>query len=135
MVYKFCVDQNDLYKSKLNKAKVDKKLLLVQFGFEQCPWCINLHKLFEGSLKSFTEKNYVVVEININEKSGKDLFERIKGKYKKGVKETGWPFWIIVNPQTNTSEFQDTADLEDNSKGQKGHDINKVKMALNKFIK
>ncbi|MCB0357877.1 MAG: hypothetical protein KDD40_12760, partial [Bdellovibrionales bacterium] len=109
--------------------------LLVKFGFEKCPWCLNLHKVFNTNLKTFIDKNFVKAEINISEESGKKVFENIKGSYKESYKKTGWPFLIVVNPQANTSTYQDTAELEDNAKGQKGHDIAKVKMALENMAK
>ncbi|MCB9025070.1 MAG: DUF255 domain-containing protein [Bdellovibrionaceae bacterium] len=131
-VYKICESQNDIYQRNLSEAKKSKKLLLVQFGFEECSWCKSLHKILEGSLSDFVKQDFKVVFINIREDSGKELFNKIKGRYNKSHKKTGWPFWIAVNPSANTSDFFDTDKLEDNSHG-KGHDEKKVRAALEGF--
>jgi len=135
LVYKHCHQQEPIYKHGLAKAKAQKKLLLVQFGFESCPWCQNLHRVFtRGELQKYVGKNFVFTEIDITSKSGKALFDKIKGKYDKPANKTGFPFLLVINPKTLKSDYQDTGVLEDNSHG-KGHNVAKVQSALERLRK
>ena len=135
LVYKTCTEQDVIFAQAEEQAKKAGKPLLVKFGFENCPWCLALHKSFkEGGLKDFVSEQFVVAEINIIPDSGKKVFEKIKGSYAKKSNETGFPFLIVYDPQKKKSVHQDTGDLEDNSNG-KGHNLQKVKLALSNAVK
>lgn len=135
LVYKTCTHQKTIFTQGLEKAKKSNRLLLLIYGFEECPWCHNLHQLFsKGDLKSFANQNFVVVDINIKEPSGKEVFLSNRSDYKKTPAETGFPFLVIINPKTGGQTYLETTDLEDNTNG-KDHDISKLKSALLEKVK
>ncbi len=135
LTYKTCTSQETIFSKSFKEAKHNKKLLLVQYGFEGCPWCQVMHKGFmHGKMKGFIDKNFVFTSINISEKTGKSVFNKNRGEYKESPKKTGYPFLVVINPATNKSVHRDTGDLEDNSNG-KGHDLAKLTKALKEAIK
>jgi thioredoxin-related protein len=129
-IYKKCSDQNKIFSDGYLLAKKNKKLHLIKYGFENCPWCQSLHKLLEvGELKEFKNSHFISSNIDITTSSGKEVFSRNKGDYTKKPNETGFPFLVIINAENNKQVYLDPSDLEDNTNG-KGHDIKKLKSAL-----
>jgi hypothetical protein len=130
LIYKNCISQNIIIEQTIAQAQQQNKPVLITYGFEECPWCKNLHRLFyKGELMSFVEKEFVPVNINIKTSTGKEVFEKYKGEFKDSPNKVGFPFLVVLNAKSKKQTHIDTGNLEDNSKG-KGHNIEKVKAAL-----
>jgi thiol-disulfide isomerase/thioredoxin len=141
-VYKVCSDQSAAFMKVAKKAKSDKKLVLVKFGADWCPWCISLNRLFnEKKFWSSLDQKLVLKEVGLYKynsrdkiESGESILEKLLSKNGKTRKEVkGVPFLAVVRPSDNKAVFIETGSLEDNSSG-KGHDPDKVKAALDQAI-
>jgi len=84
---------NAAYEDARALAKKDGKLLLLAFSADWCPPCKELHKAMKEDLL-FTEelKNYLVVEVEIEDEASKDIKEKF---YPDG----GIPFVIVLKPE------------------------------------
>ncbi len=128
-IYITCTDQVLLYEKKLQESVASNSILLVQFGFETCPWCHSLHDILKAA--TTLPKAMQIVDINIRSDSGKKVFDMIKGDYKFTAEKTGYPHLVFVNPKSKKMFHQSTGNLEDNSHGE-GHDKAKVMAAIQK---
>ena len=130
-IYKICSKQQKLYDDASANAKKNEKLLLVTFGFEACPWCQSIHKIFTAAENQTKLAAYqlVTIEAKSKELDGKQVLEKLN---KKKVKVDGYPFLAIVNPKNGKTAFINTADLEANTETTKGHDAAKLFGAIDK---
>jgi len=141
-IYKICSDQSLPYKAAMDRAKGSGKLVLLSFGADWCPWCISLHKIANGAeFKKEFDLHLVFHEVGVFwydskdkvESGGKILQNVVEGNGKKMDVVDGYPYLVMVRPRDGKGVFISTGALEDNSKG-KGHDMGKLKTALNKAI-
>lgn len=138
-IYKVCADQEKLYKAALEKAKKDKKKLLVVVGAEWCPWCVSLHKMFgapETFSKDFSSK-YDHVSIAAHQTTSKEkvptgvaVLEKLKKQAKFDGKIAGIPVLAVVDPASGKTRLIDTEPLEENTATSKGHSHKKVLAAI-----
>lgn len=140
--YKICSDQTIAYKTTLESAKAEGKLILISFGADWCPWCQALHKTFATpDFQKDYNKSLAVHEIGVFRydsrvkiESGVNILKGIvESNGKKMEIVDGYPFLVMLRPKDGKAVFISTGSLEDNSHG-KGHDIKKIKMALNKAM-
>jgi thioredoxin-related protein len=139
-VYKICSDQKPLLDQSIEKAKKDKKSLLVVFGADWCPWCLSLNKIFhDPKLQKKLSGKYELLEIGVyaydsKEKipSGFAVLEQVKKLANVTQEQKGVPLLAMINPSTGKAAFIDTEPLEKNTKTTQGHDVNKVFSALEK---
>lgn len=137
-IYRVCSDQAQLLSAAFDRAKSEKKKLLVVVGADWCPWCVSLHKLFQG--KEFQEKHgqeFVLVDIGLYQPTGQEKVpsgEKALDRLKEwaGVKEKlrGIPLLAMVNPANKKATFINTELLEQNTKTEKGHNAEKVFAAI-----
>ena len=77
-IYKFCVDQKQLFeKAKLEAWLADKDLLLI-YGYDKCPWSRSIHNLLLFSSESQRLKDAFVIQTiaaSKGNKTGKKLIE------------------------------------------------------------
>lgn len=140
-VYKVCSNQEDAYNLALERAKTEKKKLLVVVGAEWCPWCHSLHKMLgDAKLSKDFAKKYSLVDIALyraKEKLPTGLAVQNKLKEQAGYEKElkGIPVLAMVNPENGKTTLIDTEPLEKNTKTSKGHDAKKVLAALRKAEK
>ena len=91
----------DDYTKALEKAKADKKSVLLDFtGSDWCPYCIKMMKdvLTQPKFKEFAKDNLVLVELDFPH--SKPLSARVKTQNKKLEKEFGvhgFPTFVLVD--------------------------------------
>lgn len=143
-LYPICSSSEKLFTETIQLAKREKKSAIFSFGFTGCVWCKSLHDLFldNNFIKSCPIiKTMVNQDLAIgfnqtvgNQKKWNELVETkaIINRFakKSGFKVSGYPLLLVVGQDSEHFLFIDTADLEDNRGGKKGHDPNKVCQAL-----
>lgn len=105
----------------LEKAKKEKKHLLIQVGGNWCVWCYRLNAFVQTDslLKKMVNNNYLVYHLNYS-KENKNL-DYLK---KLGFPQRfGFPVLVVLDADGNRLHTQDSALLE---KGN-GYDTEKVK--------
>jgi thiol-disulfide isomerase/thioredoxin len=140
--YKICSDQSVPYKSTLEKAKAEGKLVLLSFGADWCPWCQALHKFYgTPAFRKDFDSRLAIDEVGVYRYDGRVKIDSgmniLKGLVESNGKDMkmvdGYPFLVMVRPSDKKAVFIATGGLEDNTHG-KGHDPAKVKAALNNAI-
>jgi thioredoxin-related protein len=103
-------------------AGVENKNILLMFGGNWCPWCHRLHALFgaDEQVKKFLAEHYIVLLVDIGEKSGQPLNRDLVDLYR--VKDFGYPALAVLDKAGRLSCTQSTGVLEKD----KGHDPAKV---------
>lgn len=130
-IYKICTPQRALYNTAVAAAQQNGKLVLAQFGFEACPWCQSIHKIFQAKENQSKLTGFEIVSIEAKDQAldGKDVLKALLRK-KPEMKAEGFPFLAVVNVRTHKAEFINTGALEKNTASSKGHDAEKVFAAI-----
>ena len=108
----------------LNKAKKEKKHVLLQIGGNWCIWCYRLNSFIQTDtlLKKLTRENYVLYHFNYSPEN-KNLSYLKKLGYPQRF---GFPVLVVLNSDGKQLHTQDSGLLE---KGN-GYDYEKVKSFL-----
>lgn len=113
-------DANADIKAAVQKASTENKHVLLQLGGNWCGWCILFNNLTttNDTLKTYIDKNYVVVHVNYSpENMNEEVFASL------GYPQRfGFPVFVILDTKGQRLHTQNSAYLE---KG-KGHDSKKV---------
>ena len=106
-IYKTCSDQTNLYEAAYDEALRSKKLLLITFGFEECPSCQSLHQLISSkAFSSEFNENYLDIGIGMYnegkiEFTGQLVFDAVSELESPGGLELKtYPYIVVVNPKT-----------------------------------
>ncbi len=111
--YEICADQMAVFKSALEKARSEKRLLIVDFGATWCPWCRSLQAqwptdklLGHKDKKLDLSSTFNVVEIGISTlhagrmkdvASGHAVLDHVLAAT-NGVKLKSVPFLAVIDP-------------------------------------
>jgi thioredoxin-related protein len=108
--------------SAVQTAGAENKNILLMFGGNWCPWCHRLHALFSADerVKKFLAEHYIVLLVDIGEKSGQPLNRDLVDLYR--VKDFGYPALAVLDKTGRLVSAQSTGVLEKD----KGHDPAKV---------
>jgi len=137
-IYRVCSDQQEIFSAAVDKAMKEKKMLLLVFGAEWCPWCKSLNTMLTtDELKKTIAKDMVVAEIGLYKNSdrlpsGDAVLKKIASLSKNKVKKDGIPVMAVYDPEKKGAFFIDTEPLEKNTKVSKGHDPKKLAAAVKK---
>ncbi len=144
-IYLQCQNQMSLFTAALQKAKQSNKTLVVTLGYENCPWCQSLGKMFNDfhSQQASITSQFEFVEIatysydrftkNFAEvPSGMALSEQLITRLATPATVSGFPVLFVVNPHTEKASMIETGRLEvnDETRGVYGHSEQKVIDAL-----
>jgi thioredoxin-related protein len=94
---------DDDYEKALEKAKTEKKLVLLDFtGSDWCGWCMKLDKevFSKKEFKDYATSNLVLVEVDFPQQ--KHLTKKVKeqnDKLQKQYKVQGYPTIIVLNSE------------------------------------
>jgi thioredoxin-related protein len=139
--YMQCQNQMPIFASALQKAKQTRKTLVVTMGYESCPWCQSLAKMFNDfhSQQGNIDAQFVFVDIavysydRISKKfaevpSGMTLGHQLISRLATPATVSGFPVIFVVNPRTGKASMIETGRLEDNdeARGVYGHSQQKV---------
>lgn len=108
----------------IQKAKTEKKQVLIQVGGNWCPWCIRLHGFFHSNqqVDSILKADYVFVLINYSpENKNPDVLAKLEYPQR-----FGFPVLLVIDEKGERLHTQDTGLLELD----KGYDPEKVKRFL-----
>jgi len=125
-IYDEKADGKQLVAEALERARLERKHVLVVFGGNWCGWCYKLHDVFEqdDEIRQLLLAEYEVVLIDVNTN------EALRDSYGEDNKNHGVPFLTVLDPSGAVLVNQNTGDLEDGPK----HDVAKVKEFLEKWI-
>jgi thiol:disulfide interchange protein len=120
-----------LISAALKKAKSEQKHVLLKFGANWCIWCRRLHDTFErnDAVRAVLEKNYVLVQIDVNHRGGKSRNEGVDARYGNPSK-LGLPALVVLDADGKQLTTQETGALEN---GKSAHDPAKVVAFLQKW--
>lgn len=125
-IYQEDADGKQLVAEGLERARLERKHVLVVFGGNWCGWCYKLHDVFEQdqdiSQLLFNEYEVVLVDVGAN----KELLT----SYGEDNDKHGVPFLTVLDADGAVLVNQNTGDLEDGSQ----HDVAKVLEFLGKWI-
>lgn len=111
--------KEDIQKA-ISDAKESNKNVLIQIGGNWCPWCVQLHKLFESNdtIKSIINDNYVWILVNYSkENKNLDIMKALSNPQR-----FGFPVLVILDYNGTRIHTQDTGLLESG----KGYDNKKI---------
>jgi len=105
-------------------AGLENKNILLMFGGNWCPWCHRLHALFgaDAPIKKILAERYIVLLVDIGEKSGQPLNRDLVDLFLGRVKDQGYPALAVLDKEGKLLCSQSTGVLEKD----KGHDPIKV---------
>ncbi|MFM2423209.1 MAG: Thioredoxin-like [Pseudomonadota bacterium] len=139
--YPPCIDQMAAFTAAVREAKAQKRVLLVVFGADWCPWCKALDKslpsadvLEHPDLKGRIDLKKIALSAIIDGKrvsvpSGQAVLDWILDT-STGDLPAGIPSFAIVDPsRSGRSIVRETVPFEDNRDG-RGHDPAKIRAAL-----
>lgn len=144
-IYKQCQNQMSIFTAAIKKAQLSNKTLVVTVGYENCPWCQSLGKMFNDfdSQQATITTQFDFVEIaaysydRFSKKfaevpSGMALGEQLITRLAAPATISGFPVMFVVNPRTGKASMIETGRLEDNdeARGVYGHSEQKVIEAL-----
>ena len=123
-IYDTAIDGKALISAALAQAKAEHKHVLVKFGANWCIWCRRLHGMLEENPAVHTAltKDYVLVQVDVNHRSGKKRNEALIEQYGNPVR-LGLPVLVVLDGDGKQLTTQDSAALED---GKDAHDPVKV---------
>ena len=123
-IYDTAADGKALVSAALMQAKAEHKHVLVKFGANWCIWCRRLHAMLEENptVHAALTKNYVLVQVDVNHRSGKKRNEALIEQYGNPVR-LGLPVLIVLDADGKLLTTQDSGQLED---GKEAHDPVKV---------
>jgi thioredoxin-related protein len=145
VLYKQCQNQWSIYNAALEKAEQQEKFLVVTLGYENCPWCQSLGKMFNDfdSQQTVAASQFEFVEIaaysydRFAQKftevpSGLALSQQLLSRLSSPTAINGFPVMFVLNPKTGKASMIETGGLEQNDEtnGIYGHDVEKVTEAL-----
>ncbi len=145
VLYKQCQDQLPIFSEALKTAQNNNKHLVITLGYESCPWCQSLGKMFNDfhSQQSEIDSQFDFVEIaaysydrfskSFDEViSGTAVAELLLRRLESVGAINGYPVMFVVNPQNGKAALIDTGKLEENDEanGIYGHSRQKVMDAL-----
>lgn len=120
-IYSICTNYKELLTQSRQLARTHGKLLVIKWGYYECPWCLALHRLLNEDyqdtnsvLRSFYRDNFETVEISVRSESGKQLMQQ----FKVSQRTEGVPFLMVLNPLgddycQDQAYSIDTANLEE----------------------
>lgn len=145
LIFKTCDDQYALFKAVAEQLKVEQgNKPLIVFGFESCPWCKSLNRIFNSEAgKSFLESRKLKL-LEIGTLSNDDSLSPIASGFrvltrvlmqsieapKNVLSGETYPLMAIVDPVKGASVLFKTGNLEQNTKASKGHDVYKIQEAI-----
>ncbi len=124
-IYDESADGKQLVAEGLERARLERKHVLVVFGGNWCGWCYKLHDAFDQNdeLRQLLLAEYEVVLVDVNTN------EALRDSYGEDNKNHGVPFLTVLDASGAVLVNQNTGDLEDGPK----HDVAKVKDFLTKW--
>ena len=104
----------------IDKARNEKKHVLVQVGGNWCPWCIRFNKFCTETptVDSILKANYIVIHLNFSNEN-KNLPALEKLGYPQRF---GFPVFVVLNGKGERLHTQDSGLLEK----EKSYDTTKV---------
>ena len=111
----------------VEKAKTDKKNVLIQIGGNWCAWCLKFNHLVttDPELKELVNNNYEVVHVNYDKKVKN---EAVLAELKH-PERFGFPVFVVLDSNGNLVHTQNSAYLESKD-GSVNHDPKLVKEFL-----
>jgi thioredoxin-related protein len=99
-------------KAAIQKAKIENKHVLVQFGGNWCPWCLRFHAMVTGvpQLDSLMKADYVYVLANVPKE--KDKRDWALFKEYDYPNRFGFPVFVILDGAGKKLNIQDSGLLE-----------------------
>jgi thioredoxin-related protein len=99
-------------KAAVQKAKLENKHVLVQFGGNWCPWCLRFHAMVTGvpQLDSLMKADYVYVLANVPKE--KDKRDWALFKEYDYPNRFGFPVFVILDGEGKKLNIQDSGLLE-----------------------
>ncbi len=99
-------------KAAVQKAKLENKHVLVQFGGNWCPWCLRFHALVTGdaTIDSIMKANYIYVLANVPKE--RDKRDRALFREYDYPNRFGFPVFVILDASGRRLNIQDSGLLE-----------------------
>jgi thioredoxin-related protein len=132
-IYDKAADARVLVEKASERAKQDKKRILLMFGGDWCGWCHKLHDLFKTNreVARTLSNEYVLVMIDLESPNATPLLKSCKEALTKDElqKGVGYPFLAVLDAEGNIITAQRTGPLEEGNH----HDPKQVADFLNQW--
>jgi thioredoxin-related protein len=112
------------------RARMERKLILLDVGGEWCIWCRRLDSVFtmNEDLAAYLSKHYVVVKVNVSKENRNAVF------LSKYPKIEGYPHFFVLDENGRLLCSQETGEFEyPKGYSHKGHDKKKIFVFLRKW--
>jgi thioredoxin-related protein len=91
-------------------AQTSEKHVLIQVGYNQCPWCVKLHQFIRNhhEIDSLIQADFVVLKVNYNKENRNHAAMQFLGYPQR----FGFPVLVVLDEKGNRIHTQNTAYLE-----------------------
>jgi len=113
-IYDTTASGAELIEAAIEKAKAEKKHVLLDLGTNWCPWCRKLHHTFQTApeVKERLARDFVLVYIDMNMRRSPARNTDIDERYGRPLKQ-GIPVLIVLDSLGNHLVTQETGVLEE----------------------
>lgn len=132
-VYDEKADAKEQIAKALAAAKANNQRVLIQWGGNWCPWCIQLHKLMrkDRDLSKELFYEYIVVFVDTGRPAGKNV--ELATSYGADLKKHGYPYLTILDADGRPVANEASGQFEKDAKSvEAGHDAAKIVAMLKK---
>ncbi|MBI9033433.1 MAG: thioredoxin family protein [Bacteroidales bacterium] len=119
-VYDPSVDAKVELNKNIIKAQQENKHIMLQIGFNRCPWCIKMHHFMndDPTIDSLLKADYIVQKVNYSKENyNQELIQNLGFPNR-----FGFPVIVILDQKGNRIHTQNTVYLEE-GKGYNGKGI------------
>lgn len=116
-IYNPKLDVQTEVKNAIHVGKDQNKMVLLMFGANWCPWCHRLHQLFSENqtVHNFIKKHFIIVMIDIGEKSDKPLNRDLVKKSR--VEGFGYPALAVIDTRSGKLQSAQSTGILEKGKG------------------
>lgn len=124
-------DAQEKINNLVERAKKEKKNIILQAGGNWCIWCLRFDNLVKTTpeLKKLVDENYLYYHLNYSKENKNEV---LFAKYGEPGKKFGYPVFIVLDSNGKQIHTQSSAEFED--KATRGYSMEQITKFFNKWV-